>query len=306
MNSSSRKVHVSIIMDGNGRWAEARGLRRLQGHLAGARAVERTVEAAVRAGVGTLSLYAFSTENWRRPREEIAGLMALLGEFLRTRREKLLRNGVRLRWLGRHDRVPEALRRQFDEVEAATADSDRMTLVLAVDYGGRWELAQAALKLAARLEGAATSLIGPRPADPSGPTTQDNRGADGPLDAERDFAASLPSGWLPEVDLLIRTSGEQRLSNFLPWQAAYAELYFTPVLWPDFGERELRSALAWYAGRARRYGGLGALARRMQNVEGNDNGALAPGNVPSPQSPLPRTTRTSRSWHSEPAGVDYG
>ena len=238
---TSRKLHVAIIMDGNGRWAQARGLPRLEGHYEGARAVERTVEAAAEAGLGVLTLYAFSTENWRRPRIEVNGLMKLLRLFLYRKRAKLMRTGVRLRWLGRRDRVPPALRRLFEEVEHETAGLERMTLALAVDYGGRWEMAQAALRFAAR----AGRTAGVPPAF----VPQNAE------DAEQAFAACLDAAWLPEVDLLVRTSGEQRLSNFLPWHAAYAELYFTPVLWPDFDGAHLQAALADFRRRARRYGG---------------------------------------------------
>jgi undecaprenyl diphosphate synthase len=229
----AKKLHVAIIMDGNGRWAQERGLPRLEGHFAGARAVERTVEAAVEAGLGTLTLYAFSTENWRRPANEVSGLLKLLRFFLYRKRAKMIRNGVRLRWLGRRDRVPPALRRLFEEVEHETAGLDRMTLVLAVDYGGRWEMAQAALRMAERLQNGA----------------KENK-----EDIEKTFGACLESAWLPEVDLLIRTSGEQRVSNFLPWHASYAELYFTPTFWPEFDGNHLQAALAAFKSRTRRYG----------------------------------------------------
>ena len=240
-----KKLHVAIIMDGNGRWAQARGWPRLAGHRAGAQAVERVVEAAVKSEIGTLTLYAFSTENWRRPWPEVSGLMRLLGIFLRRKQKKLSEHGVRLRWLGRRDRVPAPIRQVFETVEQQTADLRKLTLALAVDYGGRWELAQAALQFAAQ----------------HGPAALDQP------DLERRFAACLPGGWLPDVDLLIRTSGEKRISNFLPWQASYAELYFTPVLWPDFGAADLQTALAWYHRRVRRYG---AVAQTVTGVAGGN------------------------------------
>lgn len=258
MPNDDKKPHVAIIMDGNGRWAETRGLPRVRGHHAGAEAVDRTAEAAVTAGVGTLTLYAFSTENWKRPPAEVRALMSLLRVFLRRKRKKLLKNGVRLRWLGRRDRIPRDAAKLFTEIEDETAHLDKMTLVLAVDYGGRWELMQAAEKFAARRRrhGRSTAAGG-RP-----PRERDDGNGTAPEASEEEFAACLPTPWLPNVDLLVRTAGERRLSNFLPWHTAYAELYFTSVMWPDFGEEELRRALSWYARRLRRYGGLPETAAR--------------------------------------------
>lgn len=246
MHLAAKKPHVAIIMDGNGRWATARGQPRFRGHHAGAEAVERTVAAAVAAKLGTLTLYAFSTENWRRPTLEVRALLALLNVFLRRKRKNLSKYGVRLRGLGRRDRLPTETVKMLAEVEAETAACTCLNLVLAVDYGGRWELAAAAQKFSTL------------PSSERALALKDGK-------METTFAACLPGAWLPEVDLLIRTAGEQRLSNFLPWHTAYAELYFTEVYWPDFGEGELRRALAWYAGRERRFGGL-SCAQKLRTL----------------------------------------
>jgi undecaprenyl diphosphate synthase len=221
---------VAIIMDGNGRWAESRGLPVAEGHRAGTRALRRTVEAAIDAGVESLCVYAFSTENWARPDEEVASLLEILAETIERELPDLARQGVRTRFIGRRDRVPAALQQAMAGLERETAGNDRLQLWIAFDYGGRAELVQAARRLVA--DGV-----------PAGAVDED---------AVRE---RLYGPGLPEVDLLIRTSGEQRLSNFLPWQAAYAELVFTSTLWPDFGADDLRAALAEYAARERRFGG---------------------------------------------------
>jgi undecaprenyl diphosphate synthase len=221
---------VAIIMDGNGRWARRRGLPVAAGHRAGTRALRRTVEAAIDLGVQNLAVYAFSTENWSRPPEEIDALMEIFVESIERELPDLARQGVRTRFIGRRDRAPERLRRQMAELERETAGKDRLQLWIAFDYGGRADIVQAARRLVE--EG-----IDPRDID------------------ENAIAARLYAPDMPEPDLLIRTSGELRVSNFLLWQIAYAELVFVDCLWPDFGARELRRALDEYAGRRRRFGG---------------------------------------------------
>jgi undecaprenyl pyrophosphate synthase len=210
--------HVAIIMDGNGRWAEAKGLERTQGHEAGERALFDVVEGALEAGIRYLSVYAFSTENWSRPRSEVDFLLGFNRALLRQRRDELDERGVRIRRVGRRERVPDDVLEEFDAAERVTADNDRMDLLVCFNYGGRAELEDAA-----------------------------KQGA---------IADNLYAPDVPDVDLLIRTSGERRLSNFLLWQAAYAELYFTDLLWPDFDRHALFDALRDYAARSRRFGGL--------------------------------------------------
>ena len=217
-------------MDGNGRWAEARGLPIAEGHRAGTRALRRTVEACIELGARSLAVYAFSTENWSRPLEEVDDLMAIFGETIERELPGLAEQGVRTRFFGRRDRAPEALRAQMERLEAGTASNDRLHLWIAFDYGGRAELVDAAARLVA--DGVAAEDV-----------------------SEQSFAARLYAPELPDPDLLIRTSGELRISNFLLWQAAYAELVFVDDLWPDFGEDQLRAALAEYARRRRRFGG---------------------------------------------------
>ena len=218
---------VAIIMDGNGRWAERQGLPVAEGHRAGTRALRRTVEAAIDLGVETLIVYAFSTENWSRPEGEVEDLMEIFGETIERELPDLARQGVRARFLGRRDRAPDELRAQMDGLEEETVRNDRLNLWIAFDYGGRAELVEAARRLIeAGLE------------------------AD-----EESLRANLYAPELPDPDLLIRTSGELRISNFLLWQLAYSELVFLDVLWPDFGSRELEDALAAYAQRRRRFGG---------------------------------------------------
>ena len=216
-------------MDGNGRWAERRGLPVAEGHRERTRALRRTVEAAIDLGVHSLAVYAFSTENWARPADEVEDLMEIFGETIERELPDLAKQGVRTRFIGRRDRAPEALREQMAALEAETAANDRLLLWIAFDYGGRAELVDAARRL---LE------AGVKPED---------------LD-EDTLAAQLYAPELPDPDLLIRTSGELRLSNFLLWQLAYAELVFVETLWPDFGATELTNALTDYATRRRRFG----------------------------------------------------
>jgi undecaprenyl diphosphate synthase len=218
---------VAIIMDGNGRWAERRGLPVAEGHRAGTKALRRTVEAAIDLGVETLIVYAFSTENWSRPEGEVEDLMEIFGETIERELPDLARQGVRARFLGRRDRAPDELRAKMEGLEEETAHNDRLNLWIAFDYGGRAELLEAARLLVEAGE------------EPT----------------EESLRAHLYAPELPDPDLLIRTSGELRISNFLLWQLAYSELVFLDVLWPDFGAAELEDALAAYAQRRRRFGG---------------------------------------------------
>ena len=226
--------HVAIIMDGNGRWAKQRGLPRVAGHRAGAEAVRQTMRSAVKHGVEVLTLYAFSSENWRRPEEEVSDLKGLLGFYLERELDSLANEGVRLRLIGDYSKFGSDLSARLDKAMARLEGNVRLTLVVALNYGSRAELADAARKLA---EKAVAGEIDPATID------------------ETAIAAELDTHGLPELDLLIRTSGEIRLSNFLLWQAAYAEMIFTPTLWPDFGEAEFADLIAQYAARDRRFGG---------------------------------------------------
>lgn len=216
------RIHLAIIMDGNRRWATGRGLSHAQGHEAGAEALRRIVEAAPDLGVGTLTVYAFASENWRRPKEETLAMMALFRRYLDSETETLVRDGIRLSVIGRRDRLDPALVAEIERSEAATEWGDAMHLRLAVDYSARASILQAARKA----------------------------GADA---SAEDFAASL-TGECGDVDFLIRTANDHRLSDFLLWECAYAELHFTPCLWPDFGERELAAALRDFHGRKRAAG----------------------------------------------------
>jgi undecaprenyl diphosphate synthase len=229
-HDSGEARSVAIILDGNARWAHARGLTVAEGHREGTRAVRRTVEAAIELGVGALALYAFSTENWSRPVDEVEDLMEIFAETIERELPDLAEQGVRTRFMGRRDRAPDALRAQMEALEADTAANDRLALWIAFDYGGRAELVEAARRLV-------EDGVPPDEID------------------EAALAARLHAPELADVDLLIRTSGELRISNFMLWQLAYSELVFVDTLWPDFGEEDLRAALAQYAGRRRRFGG---------------------------------------------------
>jgi undecaprenyl diphosphate synthase len=224
-------IHVGIIMDGNGRWAAARGLPRTAGHRAGLRTARRIVEEATRARVGTLTLYAFSADNWSRPTPEVSALMRLFRRALVTESKRCLNNGVRLTIVGRRDRLPGMLVQTIHEVEALTAHGRNLHLRVAVDYSARDSIMRAA------------ALAGSEPM---------NR------DRFSRLLATVDHDPFPvrDVDLLIRTGGEQRLSDFLLWECAYAELVFTPLMWPDFSEAEFESALTEFAGRERRFGGV--------------------------------------------------
>lgn len=223
-------------MDGNGRWARQRGKPRLAGHEAGSETVRRVLNYCRDAGVRYLTLYAFSTENWSRPADEVAGLMALLGRFIKRYERELVERQVRLRVIGRREDLSETLRQAIERLERKTEGFERQ-LIIALSYSGRSELARAARRIAEEVK---AGTLAPEAVD------------------EAAVAARLYAPDVPDPDLLIRTSGELRISNFLLWQCAYSEFFVTPVLWPDFGEAEFREALAAYAARDRRYGGLKA------------------------------------------------
>jgi len=229
-------THVAVIMDGNGRWAEARALPRHAGHRSGVSSVRETVETAARQGVSYLTLFAFSSENWRRPAEEVSRLMSLFLEALQREVDELHRNNVRLTFIGARDELQAGLIRKITAAERKTRDNTGLQLIVAVAYGGRWDIVTAARKLASKVLNRELSV------------------AD--IDDEK-LAGELALAGVPDPDLLIRTGGEQRVSNFLLWNLAYAELWFCDCLWPEFGEREFNEALKFYARRQRRYGHTG-------------------------------------------------
>jgi undecaprenyl diphosphate synthase len=229
--------HVAIIMDGNGRWAAARGLPRGEGHRRGVEAVRRTVRAAGEIGIDILTLFAFSSENWARPQSEIRDLLGLLRLFIRNDLAELNRNNVRVRVIGERETLSPDVRRLLEEAEELTHRNDGMTLVVAFNYGARQEIARAAQRLADEVSAGRLSS------------------AD--ITAER-LSQFMDAPDLPDPDLIIRTSGEQRLSNFLLWQAAYSELVFVPIFWPDFDRAALEQAISEFARRERRFGGLAA------------------------------------------------
>jgi undecaprenyl diphosphate synthase len=233
-SATKTRLHVGIIMDGNGRWAVRQNLSRLRGHEAGVEAIRRVVEAAPKQDIGTLTLYAFSSDNWRRPPAEVSALMALLRFYVANEVEALVRNGVRLTVIGRRDRLPPGISAAIGRAETATARGETLHLRIAVDYSGRDALVQAAAAAAAAGLG----------------------------DLTREKFADLVTGenGLRDVDLIIRTSGEKRLSDFLLWEGAYAELHFTDRMWPDFCGDDLADALDVFRGRERRFGGLVPLA----------------------------------------------
>jgi undecaprenyl diphosphate synthase len=223
--------HVAIIMDGNGRWAQRQGLPRIKGHEQGTENIRRITQTAGELGIEYLTLWAFSTENWRRPADEIAGIMRILSEAIERETQALHRQGARLRHIGSLDGLPEATRQAVLDAIELTKDNDRLVLTLAFNYGGRQEMLEAIRRLVA-------AGLAPEEID------------------EAAVSRALFTHDLPDPDLVIRTSGEHRMSNFLIWQAAYAELFFTPVLWPDFGPEDLRVAVAEYGRRERRFGGV--------------------------------------------------
>jgi len=228
--------HVAVIMDGNGRWARSRALPRQAGHTAGVKPVRRVIEGCATRGVEVLTLFAFSSENWRRPREEVRKLMTLFVDALNREVAELHENGIRLRFVGELTLLNPALQRAIEAAEIRTQDNCRMTLVLAVAYGGRWDIAQGARRLAVEV---ANGDLDPQDID------------------EQRFGSSLAMAEFPSVDLLIRTGGERRISNFLLWNLAYSELHFTDVLWPDFTAIDLEQALEFYVNRQRRFGRTG-------------------------------------------------
>jgi undecaprenyl diphosphate synthase len=226
------RLHVGIIMDGNGRWATRRGLSRLRGHEAGVEAIRRVVEAAPEQGIGTLTLYAFSSDNWRRPRAEVTALMTLLRFYLANEIEALVRNGVRLTVIGRRDRLPDGIANAIARAEAATADGETLHLRIAIDYSARDAILNAAVRA----------------------------GGTSPLTREKFAELITGEPNLRDVDLIIRTSGEKRLSDFLLWEGAYAELHFTERMWPEFEADDLAEALRSFHRRERRFGGLQPVA----------------------------------------------
>ncbi|MGQ9628458.1 MAG: isoprenyl transferase [Anaerolineae bacterium] len=221
--------HVAIIMDGNGRWAQARGLPRLMGHRAGTENIRRVLEACVEFGIKILTIYAFSTENWGRPEPEVKGLLRILSEVIEREVQNLHKNGVQLRHIGRLEGISEDLQKKVRDAIELTKNNDRLILNVAFNYGGRAEILDAARRLIAE-------RVGPEEVD------------------EETFTRYLYTGGLPDPDLIIRTAGEMRLSNFLIWQAAYAEYYSTPTYWPDFDREELYKALVAYSQRKRKFG----------------------------------------------------
>ena len=231
--SANLPAHVAITMDGNGRWAAARGVTRAAGHKAGLKPVRLCVEECTRRGIGALTLFAFSSENWGRPTEEVGSLMSLFLEALDSEVEELHGKGVRLRFIGERRNLPVRLQARIAAAEERTAGNGALNLQIAVSYGGRWDIVQAAQALARECSSGAL-----RPEEIS----------------EARFARALSLAGLPDPDLHIRTGGEHRISNFLLWQLAYAELYFTPRLWPDFAAADLEEALAFFASRERRFG----------------------------------------------------
>jgi undecaprenyl diphosphate synthase len=231
VDGNSLPKHIAIIMDGNGRWALRRGLPRIAGHKRGADAVRRVTEQCRQLGISVLTLYAFSDENWGRPKEEVGFLMDMLGSFLKAEIAAMKANGIRFRTIGRTERLPSSARSWVEKAVSETAANTGLVLNLALSYGGRGEILEAIKRMI--------------PAS----------GSDAALTlSEEVFSSYLDTAGLPDPDLIIRTSGEKRISNFLLWQAAYAELYFTDTLWPDFEEKDLLAAILDYQGRQRRFG----------------------------------------------------
>ena len=223
--SNTKKLHAAIIMDGNGRWANARGLPRIAGHRAGAEALRRTVEAAPELGIGILTVYAFSSDNWKRPMPEVTALMKLFHQYLRREQTRCIEKGMRVSVIGRRDRLPQMLLPSIEQIEQVTAGGESLHLRLAVDYSSRDAIWSALRQLS-------------------------------PSASRDDFGAMLG----PDVDLLIRSGGEQRISDFLLWECAYAELVFTPKMWPDFHAADLKAALSEFSSRERRFGSVPAAA----------------------------------------------
>ncbi len=242
---NSLPQHIAIIMDGNGRWARSRMMPRVVGHREGVKSVRRVVEACIDRQVRALTLFAFSSENWRRPRDEVSRIMELFVSTLKKEVSALNRNNVRLRFIGDRAAFPDKLRRLISESEADTEHNTCLDLVIAANYGGQWDIARACQSVAAR---AVKGELQP---------------ADIVVD---DITAELSMPDLPAPDLFIRTGGEQRISNFLLWQLAYTELYFTDVLWPAFDEKEFDEALLWFANRQRRFGRTGEQVEQLKGA----------------------------------------
>jgi undecaprenyl diphosphate synthase len=236
VNPSSVPQHIAIIMDGNGRWAQKRHMPRTVGHAKGAAIVRDLVDACARRGVKVLTLFAFSTENWKRPADEVSTLMGLFMQYLEKELDNLAQAGVRLKVIGDIRAFPEALQQRVGKAETLTQHNDVITLVVAANYGGRWDIANAVSQWLAQPHNAGQAVT--------------------PEVLEQVIATGLSTADWPEPDLLIRTGGERRISNFLLWQAAYSELYFTDVLWPEFDVPQLDLAMAWYATRERRFGAV--------------------------------------------------
>jgi undecaprenyl diphosphate synthase len=228
--------HVAIIMDGNGRWARQRGLLRSLGHDSGARVVRSVVERCAALGIGHLTLFAFSSENWKRPEDEVSKLMSLFTLYLEKEVREMARSGVRLKIIGDRSRFAPRLQELIAQAERDTAQNDRIVLHVAANFGGRWDMVEAVRRWQLSHPGQTASSL-----------------------TEQELAPYLSLADAPEPDLLIRTGGESRISNFLLWQTAYAELYFSEVLWPDFSVQELDRALAWFAGKDRRFGAVSGL-----------------------------------------------
>ncbi len=236
-HTPSPPTHVAIIMDGNGRWAQARGLPRIAGHKRGADAVRRSVKSAVRQGISHLTLFGFSSENWKRPLEEVTDLMGLLRLYLKTEITALNKQGVRFLVIGDRNKLSSDIIDLIESAERQTQENSCLTLTIALSYGGRAEIVSAARKIADRVSAGELSLC----------------------DVDEDqFSSALFTAGMPDPDLLIRTSGEQRISNFLLWQLAYAELVFIDTLWPDFSDEHFEHAVKEFQGRERRYGTTGA------------------------------------------------
>lgn len=254
LDTSRIPGHVAVIMDGNGRWAQQQGKMRVDGHKSGVSSVRETAEAAAAIGVKYLTLYAFSTENWNRPKEEVNALMELLVHTISAERKTLNENNIRLETIGDWNSLPERCRAELTDAIEATAKNERMTLVLALSYSARWEITEAARRLA----------------------TDAKNGVIKPEDIDSTlFSSYLTTQKYPDPELLIRTSGEQRISNFLLWQLAYAEFYFTETLWPDFGKEEFYEALVDYQSRERRFGKTSA-----QIMSETLNALVSPVNTP--------------------------
>jgi undecaprenyl diphosphate synthase len=233
INTDKLPSHVAIIMDGNGRWARQRGLDRVFGHQQGVKALREVIETAAELGIGYLTLYAFSTENWGRPGDEVSALMGIMVQSLNNETETLLKNNIRLRAIGDIDRLADEVKERLNETINLTSVGTGLTLVVALSYSSRWEITEAARRLSAEVK--------------KGTINPDSV-------SEDDFEKYLTTNGIPDPELMIRTSGELRISNFLLWQLAYAELYFTDVLWPDFGEKDFYDAIIAFQKRERRFG----------------------------------------------------